>query len=433
MLASLLSAALAASLIILARRSPALGVAVLVAGFLASGQAVPIAHPPSFHLGPVTMKPNDLALLIVLTAYALQRALPGRDTARTPRPLLVLLGLLAVHTLRGVHAYGFQAALNQSRGWWWLLGATIYASTLRWDKQLVRVLAASGVALIATAVYGFATYGLSSADTVRYVDGEALTLRPLTAEGALFLLQLAAVLTFVQWRPRLVRAGFLLAVWPVLVLVQQRTVWIAALAIVPWLALQWLRRTHRVSAERGYAAFAAALFALPLVVWLVVRSHTLASSAAATQAGHSTWQWRLESWRALLGDLPFTGWLIGEPAGAGFARYIPGVGIATVQPHNLYVEALLRFGLPGLVAIVVLWLVVLRRVHDAKRLPWPRWVGYALVASEAIFAISYGPGMTEGIWLGLLIAVSYRFAPAPVTERAPALRHPPRHAQSRLA
>ena len=115
-------------------------------------------------------------------------------------------------------------------------------------------------------------------------------------------------------------------------------------------------------------------------------------------------------------------WAIGEPLGSGFTREVEGTEVQA-EPHNFYVTFLLRAGVIGLLALIVLTVGLLRAlwrlpppsVHDGLLAPG---VFPALLAMQIVWFLAWIPGMEQGIITGLaagLAAASrggVRFIPA---------------------
>ena len=76
-----------------------------------------------------------------------------------------------------------------------------------------------------------------------------------------------------------------------------------------------------------------------------------------------TFEWRTEGWSTLLegwSGSPLN-WIIGEPFGSGFARDVSGDLVAsTTDPHNFYIMTLLRTGVIGMLAFIILAVGLLR-------------------------------------------------------------------------
>lgn len=399
-------------------RNPQNGLIVLLAGFVASDDVVLWAHPVTIDVRHISLQPIDLALVTVFIPYVLRRLAGERWD--TPWPLWVLFGLFLFETARGLESYGAQQVLNSDRRVAWLIGSALYAASVRFDRRLGVAIGFAAVTLIGIALYGFASTGIHGADTARLVDGEWLPLRPLNAAGAFVLLTMLVAVWSFEWLPRKLTGLLLIVGVPAFVLVQQRTVLVAAILVLPILWLVGLSRLNRTSRHAGYAFVGLTALAVPPVAWLLTRSHSLAQTFHGVNDPNGTLQWRIASWKAMLQLMTPANWLIGSPAGRPENRYVLGQ-LVTVQAHSAYVEIAFRFGLPGLAAIFAMWLTLLRRLHRSDSLAIPRWTGYMIVVATMVFAAAYMLGLESGLWLGLLIAATAKpaYQVVRVTRRLP--------------
>lgn len=369
--------------------------ALLLAGLLASNVTSPLFGTNSLHLGAVQLFPVDVALAAGLAIAGYRRSL------RVPPCLAPLLGLLALNTVWGLHAFSSQVALNGARSWWWLAGAVVVAAS---SQVPLRVLVLGLVGVEALALASLARYGIQGATAGRVVDGEFFTLRPLTEAGALLLLQLLVLLLPAWWRSSAGKWLLLLCACVLIVVVQQRTTWLAALAVGPVVVARWLRDTGRQRNELRFASLGVICLVAPVLTWFVTHSHTIAGSASDS----GTWRWRVASWRGTLDQMSAQAWVVGHPAGAAPSRYIAGV-LENVQPHNLFVEASFRFGVLGLAALLAIGAGVIRR----GSMDW--LVMYGILASSAVAALTYGPSPVVGASLGLILGATRQ----PAVDAAP--------------
>jgi hypothetical protein len=128
-------------------------------------------------------------------------------------------------------------------------------------------------------------------------------------------------------------------------------------------------------------------------------------------AGTGTLDWRIQGWTELLGgmsDRPME-WLIGEPIGSGFTRVVQGLEVEA-EPHNFYVMTLLRAGVVGLLALIALTLGLLRALWRAPPVGGSgglltTGVFPALLAMQAVWFLTWIPGMEQGIITGLAVAL----------------------------
>lgn len=360
--------------------------ALLLAGLLASGLISPLIGSHPVRLGHVALYPTDLGCLAAVAVLAFRQQL------RIPKGVRLLLALLVAHTVWGLASAPAQTALNGARGWWWLVIALIVAAS---SLHFTRVFVVALIVLEAVAIIGMFRFGFHNANTLRVIDGEFVSVRPLTEEGALLMLLLGVFLWFERWPwPRLKAPSLTVAV-VLLVLVQQRTVWVAALAIVPIMYVRWLRRTHARQPEVGYAVAGLGCLVLPVAAWFIIHSASLSASATSQRTLH----WRFASWRAIIDLMTPQSWLIGHPSSAPFTRFVLGVE-TSVQPHNLCLETVFRFGLLGVVALVLLGVAV----FHAARLDRTA-AGLAITAACGIAGLTYGPTLTVGLMLGVVLSL----------------------------
>jgi len=320
---------------------------------------------------------------------------------------LALVLLFAVNFSRGVLDFGLQTGANNSRASLYFLAPLVYASTIPhgWDARVWRLIAGTGCVLVAIAFFYFATDGLRSVTQHALRNGIPVDSRPVVAAGALVILESAVLLIALRWpSPRV-------SVWLVAVAVagcvalQQRTVWVAGLAVGLIGFARW--SNHRIRDAESLVLGATGLLFLivPLALWGFFQSSVLSTSARETTQANSTLQWRLTGWRELIASHhSLSDSVFGMPAGASWERSINSVSIG-VSPHDLYVEQFLRSGLPGVVVLVALGLVLWsRRGEFASRAGLtPTCVGLLLLA-QFVFTITYSLDAVQGLIIGIFIA-----------------------------
>lgn len=273
---------------------------------------------------------------------------------------IVLILLLTVSLARGISEYGLGLAVNEARGFIYVIGILFWAVTREWASDEIAFaekffVVVQGVGLCVVAAYHVARYGLGGTADFVVVSGElSQTGRPLVSSQA-FMLVLCALLALRLWnRSKQQRYIFLFVVFMMVVAVsQQRTVWLTmvALAIVLlWRAPNALRRK--------LVPLAGLLLVVGFAV-AVTRSSTsdLVAEFIGSASSTGTYDARLTSWTGLIvqsfsgGPL---GILFGVPFGHGFGRF-EGVGRWVVfAPHNWYVTVYLREGLIGLMAFLAI-------------------------------------------------------------------------------
>lgn len=333
-----------------------------------------------------------------------------RRAARRLSPVVVLASialtlLLALSLARGIAEYGLGLAVNEARGFIYVIAILFWAVTREWshneivfaEKFFVIV---QGVGLCIVAAYHVARYGLGgTADFV--VVGSELTQtgRPLVSSQA-FMLVLCALLALRLWnRTQQQRYIFLFVGFMVVVAIsQQRTVWLTMVALV--VALLW----RAPSTLRAKLVPLAGVFLVMAFTLAVTRSASsnLVAEFIGSASNTGTYDARLTSWSGLVVQ-SFSGGplaiLFGVPFGHGFGRF-EGVGRWVVfAPHNWYVTVYLREGLVGLVALLA---VVLPRVVAGLR------PGRDIfVASIALCFVVYGWTYSWQWWTCLPLAFAF--------------------------
>ena len=344
------------------------------------------------------------ALLLVLGFF---RAVTGSRRTGLGALAFFLVLLLAIHFARGVEAHGLQTATNSSRSWFYLLSSLIYSATVPkpWDRRAWRLIVVAGLALAAIAMPYLLTEGFHSTTRRVLVNGEFVDSRPVVAAGALLILQAAIVMLALQWpssRSALYGAGLAGAA---LILLQHRTVWIAAVTAGFVGFVIWSRRRGREAHSLVFGATGLAVIVLPVVLGALARSSTLRVSAGETTQKKSTFQWRIDSWVDLVSSHHSASDIaLGEPAGTSWVRVIFGER-TDVSAHSSFVEAFLRFGVVGVALLLLLLLLLFRRRTDIARLTGLTSTAVLLLlVTQALFAVTYTLSAIEGAILGIFIS-----------------------------
>lgn len=225
-----------------------------------------------------------------------------------------------------------------------------------------------------------------------------------------FFLANAALLTVPFWQGRDERARRLTRLGTVLllfvVLLNRRTVWITMILGIAVLMVRGRRLRRRA------VAMVIGGVLLAVAAYVALGGSSGEDSALRPATGTGTLDWRIQGWTELLGglsDRPLE-WLIGEPIGSGFTRVVQGLEVQA-EPHNFYVMTLLRAGVVGLLALIALTVGLLRALWRA---PPGSGAGDgllttgvfpALLAMQAVWFLTWIPGMEQGIITGLAVGL----------------------------
>ncbi|MFI1467787.1 O-antigen ligase family protein [Streptomyces wuyuanensis] len=338
----------------------------------------------SLDLG-VRLYPADILTACALCVAAAR--LPRRELwARSGLlPALVLVALAGWSTVRGVAAFGVEAAGNDARVYFWhFLAFALYVATIPLSAPLSRVVPrawlASAAAYVLLSLVGWLGRGLHSLTTHMAVDGVTVDPRPVPAGAALVIAQGAMLLLCAPAHGRsgpaspepgtrkaarrgvlAVPAAFLLLV--LVALLQHRTVWVGAVAMaLGW----WLLRPARAGQRMTSAIAGAVVLSFTALLYSIGAFGSIGASLTDSfneaQGTRSSFVWRVLGWQELLSAARTPSqWLLGSPFGSGYERSIAG-GLVTVSPHDYYLHLVLRLGLVGLVALLALYVVVWRRL-----------------------------------------------------------------------
>ncbi len=395
---------LAAAVIVVVLK-PVLGLWALAAVF-ATEDATPVPLDTSLlRAGGTHVYPADVLSVVLLLAtlvFMIRRPPPARIMV----PLSVAGTVFAVNLYRGVTQFGLQHATNESREWFYFLVTIAFVVTAGpWGPRFWKPWFGLAVALTGLAWLGLARHGLHPTTSTIMLDGQPVDPRPLTAAGAIAIaFAFIALLGSHAITPR--RKTICGAVLVgTLVLVQQRTVWVVlAVTFLLWAAASLHRRStaqHRRLTAIGVAALGAAALVLASGV---ATGSVFGQSLAETTSKNSTVVWRVVGWSDLLHSDHSPATIVGGlPFGSGYSRTVLGT-VTGVAPHSLYVAALLRLGLIGLIAIALLYKNVWRHRHQAAAALGvsPLTVPLLLVAM-LVFSITYEPGfIASSVIAGLL-------------------------------
>lgn len=370
------------------------------------------------HLGSIAIYVPDVTFAALLVA-ALLRLVVRRSYSWFELVTLLLLALTSVALVRGVLLYGVNAAGNESREVFYLIAGTLYFSaptTAKVTWRAIRVVwpLLAGVLVLVALVRLASLY--AGIDVFGSWDRSRGILGVLNAQATLAITQALLVLLLTQtsssrWLTKVRRASAAALLGVVLVM-QQRTVWVAtvgALVAAAWMEPRLLR---------GFVARAATSIAVVgLVVSLALGPRQVL--AVPTAIAHSaqttrTFRWRVAGWRALIaeGDAAPTTLLFGKPFGAGFNRTFRAEGrtwTTAVSPHSLYVRTFVRFGITGLSLFIVLMVgVVIAHVRFARAGASESQLLVPLGVTLVVFSVAYYLPMEQSLVLGLLIATAVR-------------------------
>lgn len=401
------------SVLFYVRPALALGVAFTVgvaSSFLPPSSGMSVAS--------ITVTPADVVTLALLGAVAIAMA-TGRFSAPPTRMWWVLVALASLAALRGIPLHGIQESGNAVRSYLQFFSVALFFASITDVPSLVGVMerwwvvaswALVGLAVVFWFHNGFAppaeARALSSPAALVLAQATTMGLvRERTASLARFLLPAAGLLT--------------------LVLVQQRTVWVVTVVSLAAIAS---RRTWLLGASVRRARLLLGVAVVGLALLVVAGPSDLGQSldtAVREPVGEdSTFAWRLDGWRQLLGrrlSVPAVDLVVGDPAGTGFERRI-GTTVTEVSAHNYYVAVLTSLGLAGLVALILGYKTLVTRLsaitrHTGRHVDEATML-WVLVLGQLTYFIGYQTTLEQGIIAGLASGMAWHGRPQepPVNE-----------------
>ncbi len=388
----------------------------------------------------ISVYPADAAYLLV--------ALVGAARIVLVRPSVAVSGLwlafgavLALSFVLGTAQYGTAAGV-QFRGYFYSWTAAFYAMSFRFEPRLLRrtlsIFVWLGAWVQLATLLGWFSLATGVAVLAPNLDADTTeTLRVVRASEALLLadaIMLSLCFARLGGAMRLLRPFNLLWI-PSLLLLQHRSVWVAALGGVA--TALGLRRGERVRVNPTQAAIGAALAAGVLVaVMLSGRGAESVASAVGESARRGvmledTAAWRLNGWRQLLDKWSSAGpevLAVGFPFGSDMTRYERQGGTLMrikVAAHNAYVQTLYNSGLVGLglflaFAAQLAWSLLKLSANPECRDDCRALL--AVLACQLLFYIPYGVAPLQMFFMGVgfaYAAAHRRPQPIPIDASAP--------------
>lgn len=411
---------------ILAYRFALFGTGLVLLIFLVEATFVTL---PPIGLGGISVFPQDMVFIIVAAAGAGRLILSHLFLQR--KLTLFELGwmlfglLLLISFAQGSLSYGLQVAGVEFRQYFYFFAGTLYIASFPIGqvrlKRITRLWLLTAGVVVLLAMFRWIAEGAGLSITAQWegVGGPGLEIRVLNASQTFFLAQtflLGLYLWLAADSSRLWRY-FPMLLLPVVVLLQHRTVWVACLAAILLVMLREKKvRSKMLIVLSG--GVVVGLILAPLVAGGLggVTEALNSSTAEALNTQESTFTWRLNSWQVLLTDgylSTYADYLLGQPFGTGYARYVPDVtGLVTESPHSYYVQTLLRTGMLGLAVLLCVYAGVFARLLRFGALQTARYFSpqlmVVLLFTQLIFFVTYTPSYEQSILLGLAMSFARR-------------------------
>jgi hypothetical protein len=183
--------------------------------------------------------------------------------------------------------------------------------------------------------------------------------------GFLCVVCLLLMIHYRDIRKRLFMAAVAAISFGVLIASLQRTVTIAVMVAIGVLTvvasfLDMLTRREKI------VLFGSLAIAVAGLVLAVLFSPIVQLLVFSTSGQQSTFQWRVDGWRGLLGKMDFSDYLFGMGPGADMGRWT-NVGYVTVGAHSFYVEQIWVLGISGFLLYMSLFVMLASRLLRVLR------------------------------------------------------------------
>lgn len=388
-------------------RHPAVALVALLPLIVFRGVGVP--EIPLAQVAGATLYLADGLFAAVACATLIELFLRNGSLSIYGWPFLLLATAVILSVARGLLIYDLQRVANESRSFFYFLSGLAFVLIVLRERltgtDMIRLAAGLSLAATALALVRIAYRGIGTSQGVVLSTGEYVDARAVDAATALLIAQglwLLPALARATSRRWFARVTPLVAV--VVTVLQHRSVWVAtAVGLLASLV-------SSSSVRRSLLAKAPLLIGLVGLLAVVLAagglqgsvSEIVASSQGAV-AQRSTFTGRVDGWRVLLADPRVQGpvaRIFGLPSGTGYAREVGGQ-IINYQPHNFYVQLVLRGGLLAVIALLVLLGRGLMRYSPASR--QNSAAGLGLLITLMVFFITYGPVAEQGVTLGMAL------------------------------
>ena len=375
---------------------------------------------PGFWVG-MYIYPTDLVFAFLALA-ALSRLFIAGDFPGRSLPWLLFGAVVVVSFALGLAQFG-KAAGTDFRNYFYVWICALYFMSFPVDpartQAIVRVWLVFAGLLLGLACFRWVAEfsGMPIAATWR--DGsKAEEFRVLPSGAALYLVNTLLILAYAI-AARVAKRWVWVAVPVLLVAIlvlQHRSVWIAAAAGIAAMYVVFPGQI-RLKLARPIVAAVAVVVVVSGTLTAYGRLDTLMykvgeSAATATDLAGGTSGGRLYGWHQLLLQLEPVEYAIGKPFGSGYERYeFPNVRWkATYDPHNFYLQTLLRSGAIGLALLLMTYVVTFRRLlrhrDEPGRLALPPRLVVVMLVTQMAYILTYRMPYEQVVWLGLAVGIA---------------------------
>jgi hypothetical protein len=345
----------------------------------------------------LSVYPEDLFMVIGAGA-ALARIGQWRLRWITRIPVLVMAVLVGLGVITWIWTFGIKLGTNSWRDHMLIVAILLYTTTRprawSWDDLRTIIVAPAILVALASLVGGF-LHGFGSSSSAVEIGGLMEDGRPVLASGSLLMLVglWVTVLSIGKWSAG--RVLVVLLMGSMVLLTQNRSVWVAAvLGVVAW----WL--APRIRLRRTSGGLSGLSRTIVLFIFAAAVAFVGASVAALGQSAsnNGTWLWRVARWTDSM-NIARSGpeWLVGSAFGPTPAS-TPKLFLTTA--HSTYVDSIEMTGFIGLVAVLLLLVAVGR----AQLPPSIEPVGLVVCLTFLSFGVAYQLPPWTYMVTGILLA-----------------------------
>lgn len=374
---------------------------------------------PGFWVG-IYLYPGDVVFgllgLVAIARLALAKEVPGWPV------LWLLLGVVIFISFGlGMAKFG-KAAGTDFRNYFYIWSAGLYFWSFRYDEARMRRIVngwlACSVLLIGLACFRWTAEWMNLPMALSWRGtGAVAEFRVLPSGATLFLAQSFMILAYRVTASAASRWTWLAAfvLLATVIALQHRSVWIATMAGI--LALYvFMPGQVRLKLTKA-ALIGAVLVGIPAIGLIAYGAldklvySVQQSAVTATDFERGTAGGRMYGWNQLLLQMRPADYILGKPFGSGYERYeVPNARWkATYDPHNFYLQTLLRAGVIGLFLWLAIYFVAMKRAIgkgvDAAWTAFPPRLLCVLLVSQLAFTIAYRLSYEQAIILGLVMSI----------------------------
>jgi hypothetical protein len=310
---------------------------------------------------------------------------------------LVVVGFVGLGLITWISAYGIQIGVNSWRGQILIAVLLLYTTTRprpwSWNDLRVIILAPAIVVALAS-VAGILLHGLGSSASVIQVSGVTEGGRPISAYGGLLILVGLWVTLPSAGKWDISRVLVILLLGSMVVLTQQRSVWVGAvLGVVAWWVAPRFPLGRTSDGPSGTTRTVLILFVGAVTALVGMSIANLGQSASSDD----TLLWRIARWVDSM-SIPRSGvqWLVGSALGPTPASTPT---LFQTSAHSLYVNAIELMGFIGFVAILVLIFSLARARVPSSAGPFGLMLCFTFLGFGATYQLPAWAWMLAGICL----------------------------------